>query len=193
MDVMGNKLLYSMGEVSEMLDVKPSVIRFWESRFDVLKPRKNKKGNRQFSPQDIENLKLIYHLVREQGMTIEGAQRKMHTRVTRDTGDSGQLLTRDTKLLEKLQGIRSLLEEVREGLRGVSPTGRAHVSHSEPSEADAAASASKELRSSARATAESEGVVPKRKRPVEVIEPVTRPAKDVEDKELFAYYEQTLF
>ena len=58
------KMFFSMGEVSEMFDVNPSLIRFWEKRFDVLKPHKNAKGNRMFTPEDVENLKLIYHLVK---------------------------------------------------------------------------------------------------------------------------------
>lgn len=61
------KIYYTMGEVSEMFDVNPSLIRFWEQKFDILKPDKNKKGNRLFTPKDVENLKLIYHLVKENG------------------------------------------------------------------------------------------------------------------------------
>ena len=72
---MAKKLFYSMGEVSEMFDVNPSLIRHWESKFEVLKPQKNKKGNRMFTPEDVENLKLIYHLVKERGMTLDGARR----------------------------------------------------------------------------------------------------------------------
>ena len=59
------KIYYTMGEVSEMFDVNPSLIRFWEQKFDILKPDKNKKGNRLFTPKDVENLKLIYHLVKD--------------------------------------------------------------------------------------------------------------------------------
>ena len=62
-----SKLLYSMGEVTEMFDVNASLIRYWESKFDCLKPKKNKKGNRLFTPEDVENLKLIYHLVKGNG------------------------------------------------------------------------------------------------------------------------------
>ena len=70
------KLLYTMGEVAEMFDVNPSLLRYWEKNFSILKPQKNKKGNRLFTAKDIENLKIIYHLVRERGMTIEGAKRQ---------------------------------------------------------------------------------------------------------------------
>ena len=86
------KMFYSMGEVSEMFDVNPSLIRHWESKFDCLRPHKNKKGNRLFSPSDVEKLKQIYHLVKERGMTL-------------------------TELLERLQRIRAALVEVREELR----------------------------------------------------------------------------
>ena len=71
---MAEKLFYSMGEVAEMFDVNASLIRHWESQFSVIRPKRNKKGNRLFSPQDVENLKLIYHLVKERGMTLEGAK-----------------------------------------------------------------------------------------------------------------------
>ncbi len=106
---MAKKLFYSMGEVSELFDVNASLIRHGESKFDVLRPRKNKKGNRMFSPEDVENLKLIYHLVKERGMTLEGANRCLK----RNRG----ALTRDAELLERLQRVRAMLVEVREELR----------------------------------------------------------------------------
>ena len=103
------KMFYSMGEVSEMFDVNPSLIRHWESKFDCLRPHKNKKGNRLFSPSDVEKLKQIYHLVKERGMTLEGANKAMKR--------SRGVLSRDTELLERLQRIRAALVEVREELR----------------------------------------------------------------------------
>lgn len=69
------KLYYTIGEVADMFEVNTSLIRFWESEFDVLKPKKNNKGNRLFTPKDIENFKLIYGLVKEQGLTLEGAKK----------------------------------------------------------------------------------------------------------------------
>ena len=74
---MAEKLFYSMGEVAEMFDVNASLIRHWESQFSVIRPNRNKKGNRLFSPQDVENLKLIYHLVKERGITLEGAKKAL--------------------------------------------------------------------------------------------------------------------
>ena len=74
---MAEKLFYSMGEVAEMFDVNASLIRHWESQFSILRPKRNKKGNRLFSPEDVENLKMIYHLVKERGMTLEGAKKAL--------------------------------------------------------------------------------------------------------------------
>ena len=77
---MAEKLYYSMGEVTEMLDVAPSLIRYWGTQFDALRPHRNKKGNRMFTPEDLEVLKMIYHLVKEQGMTIAGAKKALRAR-----------------------------------------------------------------------------------------------------------------
>ncbi len=71
------KVYYSIGEVAEMFQVNTSLIRFWEKEFDIIKPHKNKKGNRQFTKTDIDNFHLIFHLVKEKGMTLKGAQLKL--------------------------------------------------------------------------------------------------------------------
>ena len=71
------KLYYSIGEVAKMFDVNTSLIRFWEKEFDIIKPKKNKKGNRLFTKRDIDNFHIIYHLVKEKGMTLKGAKKKM--------------------------------------------------------------------------------------------------------------------
>lgn len=109
---MAKKMFYSMGEVAEMFDVKPSLLRHWEAKFDILKPHKNKKGNRMFTPEDVENLKLIYHLVKERGMTLAGAAQYLKNGIT-DT------MRRDMELLDRLQKIRAELVEVREQLKDV--------------------------------------------------------------------------
>ena len=109
---MAKKLFYSMGEVAEMFDVKPSLLRHWEAKFDILRPHKNKKGNRMFTPEDVENLKLIYHLVKERGMTLAGAAQYLKNGIT-DT------MRRDMELLDRLQRIRAELVEVREQLKDV--------------------------------------------------------------------------
>ncbi|MDE5944967.1 MAG: MerR family transcriptional regulator [Rikenella sp.] len=99
------KMFFSMGEVSEMFDVNPSLIRFWEKRFDALRPRKNAKGNRMFTPEDVENLKLIYHLVKEKGMTLAGAEKYLK--------DNKNALKRDVQILEHLGRIRATLLEIK--------------------------------------------------------------------------------
>ena len=72
------KIFYSIGEVAKMFDVNTSHIRFWSKQFDVIKPATNKKGNRMYTMSDIENFKVIYHLVKEKGFTLKGAKVEMH-------------------------------------------------------------------------------------------------------------------
>lgn len=103
------KIYYSMGEVSEMFDVNPSLIRFWEQKFSILKPEKNKKGNRLFTQQDVDNLKLIYHLVKENGMTLAGAQKRLK--------ENREGIERNLEIIERLQTIKAMLLEVRQQLK----------------------------------------------------------------------------
>jgi DNA-binding transcriptional MerR regulator len=70
------KRYYSIGELAKAFQVNTSLLRFWEGEFDILKPKKNAKGNRMFTPEDLKNLQIIYHLVKERGFTLEGA--KLH-------------------------------------------------------------------------------------------------------------------
>lgn len=104
-DRKSQKILYSMGEVCEMFDVNASLIRFWEKKFDVLKPKKNAKGNRLFSVDDIENLKIIYHLVKERGMTLHGAEQFIK--------DNKLKLRKDVGVIEILQRVRATLVDMR--------------------------------------------------------------------------------
>ncbi|OFY91014.1 MAG: MerR family transcriptional regulator, partial [Bacteroidetes bacterium RIFOXYA2_FULL_33_7] len=71
------KLFYPIGEVAKMFDVNTSLIRFWEKEFDIIKPKKNNKGNRLFTQQDVDNFHIIFHLVKERGMTLSGAKKKL--------------------------------------------------------------------------------------------------------------------
>lgn len=89
-----------------MFDVKPSLIRYWEENFDTLRPRKNNKGNRMFTPKDIDTLKLIYHLVREKGMTIAGANK--YIKENRNSAD------RDVQILDHLARVRTELLAIRQ-------------------------------------------------------------------------------
>ena len=80
------KLYYSIGEVADIFSVAPSLIRFWESEFELIKPKKNRKGNRQFTKEDIDNVRTIYHLVKEKGFTLQGAKEMLRndTQAVRD-------------------------------------------------------------------------------------------------------------
>ncbi|MFD2917170.1 MerR family transcriptional regulator [Psychroserpens luteus] len=102
------KRYYGIGEVAKAFDVNTSLIRFWEKEFDVLKPKKNAKGNRKFTPEDIKNLKFIYHLVKERGFTLEGA--KIHLK-------EGKKQSLDTfEIIEKLEGIKAQLNKIKSQL-----------------------------------------------------------------------------
>ncbi len=104
------KIYYTMGELAEMFDVNTSLIRHWEGQFDVIKPQRNKKGNRLFTQQDVDNFKLIYHLVKERGMTLDGAKKAMR----KGSVVTGSSIDRDVQIMERLENLRSLLVEIRE-------------------------------------------------------------------------------
>ena len=102
------KLYYNIGEVAAAFDVNTSLIRFWEKEFDIIQPKKNAKGNRKFTPQDIKNLELIYHLVKERGFTLEGA--KTHLKENKK-----QTLDK-FEIIRKLEGIKAELLKIKDQL-----------------------------------------------------------------------------
>lgn len=102
------KLYYSIGEVAQAFGVNASLIRFWEKEFDEIRPKKNAKGNRKFTPQDIKYLQLIYHLVKERGFTLEGA--KVHLK------EEKKKTLSNFEIIRKLQHIRAELEKIKEQL-----------------------------------------------------------------------------
>ncbi|GLU43732.1 MerR family transcriptional regulator [Allomuricauda sp. NBRC 101325] len=102
------KRYYGIGEVAEAFGVNTSLIRFWEKEFDVLQPKKNAKGNRKFTPQDIQNLQLIYHLVKERGFTLEGA--KIHLK------EEKQKALSTFEVIQKLQKVKAELLKIKEQL-----------------------------------------------------------------------------
>jgi DNA-binding transcriptional MerR regulator len=107
-DLPENKRYYSMGEIAKAFDVNQSLIRFWDKEFDILKPKKNAKGNRMFTPEDVKNLQLIYHLVKERGFTLDGA--KIHLK-------EGQQKTLDKfEIIRKLEAVKTQLLHIKEGL-----------------------------------------------------------------------------
>jgi DNA-binding transcriptional MerR regulator len=102
------KLFHSIGDVAEMLNVPVSTVRFWENEFDILKPRKNKKGNRLFTPGDIKNLKIIHHLVKEKGMTLNGAKKQVSAKW--DETDHKY------EISQSLSNIKSMLLDIRDNI-----------------------------------------------------------------------------
>ncbi len=102
------KLYYSIGEVAKIFDVNTSLIRFWEKEFDIIKPKKNKKGNRFFTKQDIDHFHLIYHLVKERGMTLTGAKKKL-----KENKDD---TLNNFEVIKSLSEIKNLLNEIKDTL-----------------------------------------------------------------------------
>ena len=102
------KLYYSISEVSAMLDVKPSLIRFWEKEFESVHPKKNKKGNRLFSAKDIESLKLIYHLVKEKGYTLDGAKKHLKS--------NSREIKKEMEMINRLNSVRDELTALKKEL-----------------------------------------------------------------------------
>ena len=102
------KLYYSIGEVSKLFEVNSSLIRFWESEFDLLKPKKNKKGNRLFTQKDLTYLKIIYELVKVKGYTLEGAKRALK--------DDRNTLLEKQNLIDALSKIKIQLESLKKDL-----------------------------------------------------------------------------
>lgn len=102
------KILFSIGEVARIFKVNTSLIRFWEKEFDILKPKKNKKGNRLFTKQDLDNLHVIYHLVKERGFKLEGAKRKLKENKA-DVVDSAEIVNSLKRLKGFLQEVKSSL------------------------------------------------------------------------------------
>ncbi len=102
------KLYYTIGEVADIFDVNTSLVRFWEKEFDIIKPAKNKKGNRMFTPDDVENFHIIYHLVKEKGMTLKGAKKKI--------SDNKEDTIQNFELIKRLKDIKSELITIRDNL-----------------------------------------------------------------------------
>jgi DNA-binding transcriptional MerR regulator len=99
------KLYYSIGEVAKMFNVNVSLIRFWEKEFEIIKPKKNKKGNRLFTPVDIDNFYIIYHLVKERGFTLNGAKEKLK--------ENPEDTAKNVEVVRSLEKIKSFLLDLK--------------------------------------------------------------------------------
>ena len=99
------KLYYTIGEVANKFNVNISLIRFWEKEFEILKPKKNKKGNRLFTKKDLNNLETIYHLVKDRGFKIEGAKKMLKNNIKDDID-----------IISKLKKIKNFLQKLKDEL-----------------------------------------------------------------------------
>ncbi len=99
------KLYYTIGEVAKMFDVNVSLIRFWEKEFEIIKPKKNKKGNRLFTPTDVDHFNIIYHLVKERGFTLNGAKEKLK--------ENPEDTAKNVEVVRSLEKIKSFLLDLK--------------------------------------------------------------------------------
>lgn len=102
------KIYYSISELAEMFNVNTSLIRYWDKEFDIIKPSKNKKGNRMFTKEDVKNFHLIYHLVKERGLTLKGAKLKLK--------ENKENTINNFEVIEKLKIIKNNLLEIKNNL-----------------------------------------------------------------------------
>lgn len=107
-EILFRKQYYSIGEVAEMFNLNTSLLRYWETEFDILKPRKNRKGDRHFRPEDIKNLSLIHHLLRQRKYTIEGAKDYLKKNKAKAHQSFG--------LIQRLEKLKNFLLELKAGL-----------------------------------------------------------------------------
>jgi DNA-binding transcriptional MerR regulator len=103
------KLFYSIGEVAKMFNVNTSLIRFWEKEFDIIRPKKNKKGNRLFTQADVDNFHIIYNLVKERGYTLQGVKSKLKENKKEETTDNFEVV-------KTLKRIKDFLLEIKQQL-----------------------------------------------------------------------------
>jgi len=101
-----NKLFYSIGEVAGIFEVNTSLIRFWEKEFEIIQPKKNKKGNRLFTPKDLNHFEIIFRLVKHQGYTLEGAKKALK--------EQKNELQNKNLLLNRLKSIKTQLQLLKE-------------------------------------------------------------------------------
>ena len=102
------KRYYSIGVIAKAFDVNASLIRFWDKEFDALEPKKNAKGNRRFTPEDVQNLKLIFNLVKERGYTLEGAKTYLKEQDQKSL-DNFEIITKLERVKNELQKIKNHL------------------------------------------------------------------------------------
>lgn len=109
-NISDSKIFFSIGEVAQLFDLNESTLRFWEKEFDHIQPKKTTKGFRQYTKADIENIRMVYHLVKEKGMTLVGAKKVIHDN-KRKLSTKLELLDRLTAIKEELLAIKAEIKE----------------------------------------------------------------------------------
>ena len=101
------KLYYTIGEVAEMFDVSTSLLRYWETQFSSIKPKKDRSGNRRYQKKDIQNIALIHELVKVQGFTLEGAKNHLSKKSMSESGENtvDEVIENLDKLVQKMKSI----------------------------------------------------------------------------------------
>ena len=107
------RLYYSISEVAKMFDVNESTLRFWEKEFDIIQPRKTAKGTRFYRQEDIESVRLIYHLVKEKGLTLAGARQQLK--------ENPEQTVRQEEIIHRLKQIKEELLEMKAAFEGLNP------------------------------------------------------------------------
>lgn len=100
------KMYYSITEVAESFQVKPSLLRYWEREFDFINPHKSLKGTRQYTKEDIESIRLVFHLVKERGLTLAGAKQKLK--------ENKEGISHTEEIVRRLKGVREELMALKE-------------------------------------------------------------------------------
>jgi DNA-binding transcriptional MerR regulator len=103
-----DKRYYKIGEVARAFNVNASLIRFWDKEFDAIKPKKNAKGNRLFTQEDVKSIQMIYHLVKEKGFTLEGARKKLRSKPVE--------IKNNHVIISRLEAIKATLIEFKNQL-----------------------------------------------------------------------------
>lgn len=104
-----DRLFYSIGEVAKMFGVTQSLIRYWETEFPIIKPRRNKKGTRFYTPKEVDKIHLIFHLVKERGYTLQGAKQKL--------ADDANSIDDNFEIVKRLKNIRTFLVKIENELK----------------------------------------------------------------------------
>ena len=106
------KMFYSISEVAQMFNVTETLLRYWEKEFPNIKPQKGGRGIRQYTKDDIEQIRLVHHLVKERGLTLQGARDMLKRNKKGD-------VNRQIEVIDKLKAIKAELQEIGKNLNGL--------------------------------------------------------------------------